>query len=951
MDVFRPFIVSLDMLSLLRRLSAPCLLLCVLAVPAAAETSDGPARLVADLAPESETVPLNGWSLASVGNRAVFVHTDNEYAPALWVTDGTAEGTSELAVLCPPCGSPVLLGSTGSVAFYQVNGNGNGPNHETQIWRTDGTKAGTFPVMIGSTNLIPGSLNGGRLFFTACTPAQGCELWSSDGTVAGTGLTGEIVPGPGSADIRWIVAGGDQAFVMAGSALWSAGPSGVKLLTTASKIRSLAADRGRAFFVAEDGAQGFEVWTSDGTAAGTRPVTSFGPKSPFGRFPFTTLVEGRFYFSARQSKGNDLWSVGATPGSLRRLTNLHDPNAYYSSVRKAGSRILFLAQLQEGSQFTPPRLWTSRGDFRTAAPVAGCPGGCPDVEGALAPLGQGRFAFHSHTQADSLWVTDGTGPGTRRLQLTGPYHDLSQFVLLGDHVLFELTNEYEIGDLWLTDGTPAGTFFLSQGGPSWSHYYGWAGSLIAGRANGRFLFGALLDSETNLHGALLSSSGSPGEMRELGRMEMGKSSDPQQLVPLRDRLLVQTCTGTALELHAVRGTETELLISQPYESCGGSTLSYRHAALDDRAVFVTFSSTEGSELWGTDGTRAGTNVLIPAALENAPMEVARFGNRFAIWVTVPASAGEFGQQLWVSDGTPAGTAKLLDLPAGMEMYRLTGIGGKLYFYDVVPDGGNSWSMQAWVTDGTAAGTRQLTSLSANTPDVVFTEAAGRVFFRLTPKGGTTEIWTTDGTPAGTHPAVTAASGMLDPKILSGAGGRLYFAARRANDPQGPLRPWVSDGTDAGTVQLADVAIEEGELDYYFAPGEQPGFTEAGGRVYFGGSDKTHGDELWSTDGTPEGTALVKDIAPGLLGSYPRSFAARHGRLYFRARDSGGMAHGMELWTSDGTAEGTQLLQDIAPGPSWSNPRELVVTGGDLDIYFTAHDGEHGREVWELPDEP
>lgn len=86
----------------------------------------------------------------------------------------------------------------------------------------------------------------------------------------------------------------------------------------------------------------------------------------------------------------------------------------------------------------------------------------------------------------------------------------------------------------------------------------------------------------------------------------------------------------------------------------------------------------------------------------------------------------------------------------------------------------------------------------------------------------------------------------------------------------------------------------------------------------------HGDEFWSTDGTPAGTARVLDIAPGLFGSYPRGLVAWRGQLYFRARDA---VHGMELWTSDGTAAGTRLVQDIAPGTSWSIPTELTPTEG------------------------
>lgn len=925
------------MISSLRRTFALCVLLCIPAVPALADAADGPARLVADLVPgtESRATLLGGF--ASVGDKAVFLRNDNEYEAALWVTDGTPEGTATLAVLSLPGAYAVLLGSTGSVAFYQV-GEG-GPGQRMQIWRTDGTRAGTFPVMIGTGPAIPGSLAGGRLFFVACTPGQGCEVWSSDGTVAGTRLTGEIVPGPGSPDIRQIAPTGDRAFVLAGSALWSASPSGVELLLETPKIRHLVAGAGRAFFLAEHARTGgFEAWTSDGTAAGTRPVTRFAAKNAFGRYPSAALVAGRFYFMARHGKGNELWSVGAAPETLRRLTDFSNSQMYVSSIRKAGSRLLFVVQ---GPSYES-RLWSSRGDFRTMAPLSGCAGGCPDVQSELAPLSQGRFIFKGSDPAgEALWVTDGTGPGTRRLQPTGRYHDLTQFAPLGDRMLVQLTNEYETGELWLTDGTAAGTFFVSTGGPSWSHYWGWGGPLLAARAGGRLVFPILGDLEEDPYGTVVSSDGSPGGLLEITRFEVGKSSYPQQFVPLRDRLLVQTCTGPALELLAVRGTEVTPLLSRPFDSsCGGSVLTPGMVANDDRAVFLLYDPFSGSGLWGTDGTPAGTVPLIPIGPNLLVSDVVRFGDRFAASVIVSDGPGLFHSQLWVTDGTPAGTAMLLDLPGLTGLYGLTASGGKLYFFDVEMNGADFWN-RPWVSDGTAAGTHRLSSVNGRWTGYRFTEAAGRLFYLFLPEGGTTEIWSTDGTPAGTGPAITADAGLREPQGLQEAGGRLYFAARRA--PGGPPLPWVSDGTDAGTVALADVALED--IPYYVVVPPKH-FTELGDRVYFAASGAAHGDELWSTDGTPEGTALVKDIAAGKLGSHPRSLVAWHGRLYFRARD---IAHGMELWTSDGTAEGTRLLQDISPGPSWSNPQELTVAGDSL--YFSAHDGEHGRELWELPDAP
>jgi ELWxxDGT repeat protein len=62
-------------------------------------------------------------------------------------------------------------------------------------------------------------------------------------------------------------------------------------------------------------------------------------------------------------------------------------------------------------------------------------------------------------------------------------------------------------------------------------------------------------------------------------------------------------------------------------------------------------------------------------------------------------------------------------------------------------------------------------------------------------------------------------------------------------------------------------------------------------------------------------------------------------LFFTARDG---SHGRELWTSDGTAGGTSLVQDINPLGS-SVPTSLKNFNGTL--LFTANDGIHGRELW------
>lgn len=133
--------------------------LCLLVYPAVAFGDSPRPHLVADLGSPSplnqEGVVLPQPSLFQlIGDLGVFTNYDADGAQALWVTDGTAEGTAELLGL-----PGNLLGSTGSIAYYVA---------EDTVWRTDGTESGTFPVYFGRADnpLVVGD----RLFFHDCPP-------------------------------------------------------------------------------------------------------------------------------------------------------------------------------------------------------------------------------------------------------------------------------------------------------------------------------------------------------------------------------------------------------------------------------------------------------------------------------------------------------------------------------------------------------------------------------------------------------------------------------------------------------------------------------------------------------------------------------------------------------------------------------------------------------------
>ena len=176
------------------------------------------------------------------------------------------------------------------------------------------------------------------------------------------------------------------------------------------------------------------------------------------------------------------------------------------------------------------------------------------------------------------------------------------------------------------------------------------------------------------------------------------------------------------------------------------------------------------------------------------------------------------------------------------------------------------------------------------------------------------------------------NGSSGPNALTNVTGTLFF---QANDNTGDVELYQSDGTEAGTAMIQD--INRGGFTLHMS------FKVFDGALYFGANDGVHGLELWRSDGTAGGTALVKDLLAGPGGSAPAGLVNVGGRLFFAAN---GGATGSELWTSDGSRKGTRLVQDIAAGTSWSMPGELTAT--EEGLYFSANDGAHGRELWVLP---
>ena len=300
------------------------------------------------------------------------------------------------------------------------------------------------------------------------------------------------------------------------------------------------------------------------------------------------------------------------------------------------------------------------------------------------------------------------------------------------------------------------------------------------------------------------------------------------------------------------------------------------------------------QIWQSDGTAAGT-IEVPKPLPYLgnwdPRKSVSFGGSRYFGATLNDVPG-----LWKSDGTAQGTTSVgnLGVPAfGSVPENLTVAGGLLYF---------TIGTRVWRSDGTSGGTFPVGPIpeNSNTFQSVagFTVAGESVYFIA----DRNTIWRSAGSPETT--AKVFGGGRVTIKDPVAFNGGLAFIAEYSPAVSGPVGPYVLMKT-GGSLE-STVVIGGDDSTTWKTPGDLVAWN---GSLYFSARDPISGDELWKSDGTTAGTAMVKDIEPGEEG-YTRVIAVTPGWMYL---ETWTLAHGGELWRSDGTAAGTYLLKDLLKG--------------------------------------
>ncbi len=411
------------------------------------------------------------------------------------------------------------------------------------------------------------------------------------------------------------------------------------------------------------------------------------------------------------------------------------------------------------------------------------------------------------------------------------------------------------------------------------------------------------------------------------------------------RKLALALSASVLALLTVPGAAGDFNVSRVTDrvSPGGDTLIGADPVnLRDLNGTVYFSGNQSSdgiarrEPWISRGTPGSTSVILEINPTNVygstPDEFTQVGST----VFFSAKDDVNGRKLWKTDGTAAGTVLVqsTSIPAYHDPTGLIECGGKLLFSATDPAHGD----ELWMSDGTPGGTSLLKEIAPGTVGSNINSAfnwKGVVYFAAEDMTNNSELWRSDGTANGTYMikdlnVPTNGTRSSSPTAFFVYNNALYFQANSdaGSDSNAFAQLWKTDGTANGTVLIKVMSPSSGGL-------ESP--TIVNGLIFFAAPVANYEYELWRSDGTENGTYLVKQIAAS-NGSNPRYFVNYNNELYFVANDR---IHGDQIWKSDGTDNGTTMVHDLG---TRAFPNSLIPFHGKL--LFKQTTAAEGVEFWE-----
>ncbi len=872
----------------------------------------GEPAMVKDLSVQPADSSVGG--LVRLGDTVFFAAEDGVHGRELWRTDGTPEGTILVKDINPGIGWAFLsyrpfdsIELDGVLFFTADDG-----VHGRELWKSDGTKVGTTMVrdINPSGNSSPDEfiVFNRELYFSADDGTNGHELWKTDGTKLGTVLVKDINPTGDSYPMEMfqynnmLLFSADNGYDY--RQLWKTNGTGsgtewIKIINQRGHAnpKDMVLFDGKVFFNASNGPDGFELWSTDGTGDNTTmflDIHSSGSSNP----THLTAIDGLLYFSAADS------TTGAEPWVSNGLPN------WGSDTRRF---------VQLGIVSALPREFTGF---------------------------DGHVFFTARGTGGSVWRTDrekADGSPENVVAVASPVYPAEIFVW-GDKLVF--LSE----DIWISDGTPGGTTSAAEEFPG--SRVGVTGEAV--ELNGVFITVGFDEAHGNELWTYDPEGSGPALLKDINAGTIGTYFGTNYGGPpfieingvgyftATTEYFGTSDSALGNELWRSDGTEGGTSLVKDINPGEGSSWPLDFYNVNGVLFFTADDGVHGRELWRSDGTAANT-WLVKNITETDPFDT-EFGNFAVIDKTLFFSAENWSMHnmLWKSDGTETGTVLIKNIyPDARSMYigEMVSYRGQLFFSAM---GDNVVKRELWTSDGTETGTALFKDIwedDSSTPRD-FIVIGDTLYFIASSGWDDVDLWKTNGTVEGTVMvkdfSPTVGSG---PRDLISFQNTLYFSGR-----DGAIGPgiWTSNGTADGTIMLGDLYPGSNAYSLW-------GLTAGDDFMLFMAKESSlmSTTQLWRSDGTATGLRRIEITLPG--GAEVEYWSIdqltkAQGGFYFTNRDD---VYGHEVWWSDGTDEGTQLVGDLYPGVGDSDPRFLGVIGAGETLLFGADDYFHGNELWKV----
>lgn len=497
------------------------------------------------------------------------------------------------------------------------------------------------------------------------------------------------------------------------------------------------------------------------------------------------------------------------------------------------------------------------------------------------------FLLDTPAYGRELWVSDGTKAGTmlvRDLRVGPRDSNPRELTALGSQLVFFSADDGVHGrELWVSDGTAAGTKLVGDIQPGAR-----SGNPTNLTATSRRLFFTASDPAAG--NELFSTTGNAANLIDV--VPGSASSTPRDLSVVADRLylsIADPVTGREpyrvvdrfprrlADLNVGRGSSNPGRFVQDPQSAGG-------------VLFVADIPGRGAELVVFRQDKAlKLRELRDGPFGSNPRDLLTVGNK----TFFTADDGVRGRELHVFDGTPP--RRVLEIRPGRSsagIADMVTLGKQVFF--AADDGTNG--IELWTSDGTAVGTKLLVDLVAGggsgRPRNMIVMGGKIYFTAFAGRQPGNELFECDGTAAGTKLFHDFGSVDSNPRALHAFSSTvLGCIANLPNFGAQYLRLDLSSKTQVHP-RILNPILRAGDPKHIFA---MPGTST----VLFQATTPATGRELFRSDGTPNGTVLVKDIAPGTASSTPTDFVAASERVYFLSKQ--------RLFETDGTEAGTQRI--------------------------------------------